>query len=278
MAEVEQEHGQEEQQQEEIEQHRKIRPRVVHEAIVQDGHEELDRTVSALVSSAFAAGLSMSLSLIVEGLLRAHLPDAPWRKLVVPLGYPFGFLVVILGRQQLFTENTLTAVLPFLDKRDLKTFWGVVRLWAVVLAGNVAGAHLAAWALGNTPAFPSEVQHHFTEISREALNPGFWTILLRGIFAGWIIALLVWILAALEGDGFAVIFVLTWLVAAGSFSHIIAGSVEVLFLAMTGQIPYGQFWTSFFVPALLGNSIGGVTLVTFLAHAQVRPDQEKDSY
>jgi len=268
----------EQHQDEQIEQHRKIRPRIVHEAIVEDGHEELDRTASALVFSAIAAGLSMSLSLIVEGLLRAHLPDAPWRKLMVPLGYPFGFLVVILGRQQLFTENTLTAVLPFLDKRDWSTFWRVVRLWAVVLVGNLVGAHVAAWALGNTPAFSQDVQHHFSELSHEALQPGFGGIVLRGIFAGWIIALLVWILAALEGDGFGVIFLLTWLVAAGSFSHIIAGSVEVLFLVMTGQLPYVQFWTSFFVPALIGNSIGGVTLVTFLAHAQVRPDQEKDSY
>lgn len=261
--------------QKDVEQHRKIKARVVHEAIVQDGLEELDRTVSALVFSAIAAGLSMSLSLITEGIFRAHLPDAPWRDLIVRLGYPFGFLVVILGRQQLFTENTLTAVLPFLDKRDLPTFWKVGRLWFVVLIGNLIGAHIAAWVLGNTPAFPQDIQSHFSAISHEAIEPTFGVVVLRGIFAGWIIALVVWILGAIESTGFAVIFTLTYLVAAGSFSHVIAGSVEVLFLAMTGQIPYSQFWTSFFFPAFLGNSIGGVTLVSFLAHAQVRPDQEQ---
>src|SRR5690349_8167211 len=82
------------------------RVHVVHEAIRIEGEEELKRTSSALAWSGLAAGLSMGFSLVTEGLLRSHLPDTPWRPLVSKLGYSAGFLFVVLGRQQLFTENT----------------------------------------------------------------------------------------------------------------------------------------------------------------------------
>ncbi|MGI4799523.1 MAG: formate/nitrite transporter family protein, partial [Janthinobacterium lividum] len=81
---------------------------LIHEIIRAEGESELDRSILALLLSGLAAGLAMGLSLITEGLLRAHLPEAPWRELVSKIGYAVGFLVVVLGRQQLFTENTLT--------------------------------------------------------------------------------------------------------------------------------------------------------------------------
>src|SRR5512141_611186 len=106
---------------------------IVHEAIRMEGEEELRRPSSALAWSAFAAGLSMGFSLVAEALLRAGLPDAPWRPLIAKLGYSVGFLVVILGRQQLFTENTLTVMLPLLERRSGRALLSVLRLWAIVL-------------------------------------------------------------------------------------------------------------------------------------------------
>ena len=120
---------------------------VVHEAIRLDGEEELRRSSSALAWSGLAAGLSMGFSLVGEGVLRACMPDAPWRPAIAKLGYSLGFLIVILGRQQLFTENTLTAILPLLARRNLGTLWQVLRLWTVVLAANLAGAHVFAWVV-----------------------------------------------------------------------------------------------------------------------------------
>src|SRR3954471_18464498 len=89
---------------------------VVHQAIVAEGVEELERSTAALAWSGLAGGLAMGLSLIAEAILQTHIPDASWRPLVSKLGYAVGFLVVILGRQQLFTENTLTPILPLLDR------------------------------------------------------------------------------------------------------------------------------------------------------------------
>ena len=87
--------------------------RVVHKALRQEGEEELERSSSALAWSALAAGISMGLSLLAQGTLRHHLPDTEWRILITSLGYAVGFIAVTLGRQQLFTETTLTAMLPF---------------------------------------------------------------------------------------------------------------------------------------------------------------------
>ncbi len=243
--------------------------RVVHEAIRLEGEDELARPWRALAWSALAAGLSMGFTLVAEGLLRSFLPDAPWRSLVSKLGYPVGFLVVILGRQQLFTENTLTAVLPLLSRRDRATLAKVARLWIVVLICNLLGAALFAWAAAVSPAFTPEVKRAFGEIGREAVSLGFGAALLRGILAGWLIALVVWLLPAAETGRIAVIFVLTYLIGLGQFPHIVAGSVEALFAVASGRFSTGGYLAGYLSPTLLGNIIGGVSLVSALNHAQV---------
>src|SRR4051812_42738498 len=126
--------------------------KVVYKAILLEADEELGRSTSALFWSGVAAGLSMGLSLITEGVMRAHLPDTHWRLLVAKLGYSVGFLMVILGRQQLFTENTLTPMLPLLQRRDGKTFMNVMRLWGIVLLANLLGAAAIALVAAKTSA------------------------------------------------------------------------------------------------------------------------------
>src|SRR5690242_17819409 len=145
---------------------------VVHEAVRREGEEELKRSNSALAWSGLAAGLSMGFSVILEGILRAHLPETQWRPLVAKFGYSAGFLLVILGRQQLFTENTLTPMLPLFHKKDRPTLFNVARLWSVVLLANMCGALAVAWAIANTGAFPPPVRDAFTAIGRDSLSPG----------------------------------------------------------------------------------------------------------
>ncbi len=258
-----------EREKEEAAQRSSVTVHVVHEAVRHDGDIELERSAAALASSSLAAGLSMGFSFIAEGLLRTYLPDAHWRPLVAKFGYSVGFLLVILGRQQLFTENTLTAVLPVLARRSLPAAGRMLRLWAIVLAGNLAGAHIVAWVLGNTPAFSPEVQHSFADIARETIAVGPGTAILRGVFAGWLIAMIVWMRAATESGHIPLIVIITYFVALGSFTHIIAGSIEALFLVVTGSIPWTQYLTGYMLPVLLGNTLGGVSLVAVLNHAQV---------
>jgi formate/nitrite transporter FocA (FNT family) len=242
---------------------------VVHEAVRREGEEELKRTPTALAWSGLAAGLSMGFSMIGEGILHSNLPDAPWRPLVAKFGYSAGFLITILGRQQLFTENTLTPMLPLFHRRDRETLYRVARLWAIVLVANVAGALAVAWVLGNTEALPANVRASFGSIATEAVGGSFGTVVIRGIFAGWLIALLIWVLPFTETARFFVIVAFAWLVGVGGFAHVVAGSVETFLLWTTGAAPFSQVVGGYLLPALIGNIIGGVSLVAVLNHAQV---------
>jgi formate/nitrite transporter FocA (FNT family) len=249
--------------------------RIVHEAILAEGIEELRRPNAALAWSSLAGGLSMGFSLIAESMLRAQLPDTPWRPLVAKLGYSVGFLVVILGRQQLFTENTLTPILPLLEKRVPVSIANVLRLWTVVLIGNLIGAAAIAFAITHTDVFEPAIRQAMTAIGQEAIEPGFGTVLLRGVFAGWLIALIVWLLPFAESARVWVIVIITYVIGVAKFSHIIAGSVEVFTLATSGEAGWGHVLGGFVLPALIGNIIGGVALTAALNHAQVVAGQEE---
>jgi len=242
---------------------------VVHDAVRNEGEEELERPTTALAWSGLAAGLSMGLSLIGVGAMRAMLPEASWTPLVARMGYTLGFIAVILGRQQLFTENTLTVVLPLMQRRRLSTLLNVLRVWVVVLVSNLVGAIFVAWATAKTPAFPAEMREAFVTIGVIAAEPDFGVTLVRGIFAGWIIALLVWLRPSAEGNRLWVVFLLSYIVGLTHLSHVIAGTIEVMNAAFAGQVTWWECFAGYLVPSLLGNVIGGVTLTAAVNHAQV---------
>ncbi|MDA9548095.1 MULTISPECIES: formate/nitrite transporter family protein [Bradyrhizobium] len=242
---------------------------LIHETIRAEGEQELERRWWAIVLSGFAAGLSISLSLIVQGELHALISDEATRRLVAPLGYTVGFLVVVLGRQQLFTENTLTPILPLLHNRDLGTLASVLKLWILVLASNIAGTWAAASVLARTSIFEPRIVDAFIDLSRPTIEGTFSSTFVRAIFAGWLIASMAWLLPAAKGSRAHIIVVMTYVVALGQFLHIVAGSIECAFLVQSGLASFSQYASDFFLPTLLGNIIGGTTLVALLNYGQV---------
>ena len=242
---------------------------ITYEVIRREGEKELERSPYALAWSGLAGGLSMGFILIAKGLLYSHLPDAAWRPLVTNLGYAVGFLIVILGSQQLYTENTLTPIVPLLTRKTGDIFARVMRLWGIVLVTNLLGTIVFGWAVAWTTLFEPEVHEAFLSIAREALRADFATTFVRAIFAGWIIALMVWMLPAAHREQVPVIVVMTYLVGVSGLAHIIAGSTEVAYLVARGVASWGDYFGGFVLPTLLGNTLGGVTLVAALNHAQV---------
>jgi formate-nitrite transporter family protein len=242
---------------------------IVYEAIRREGEEELRRPATALAWSGLAAGLSMGFSFIAEALLQAYLPDQPWRPLVAKVGYSVGFLIVVLGRQQLFTESTLTAVLPLLLRKDRDSFVRLLRLWGIVLPANLAGTFLFAFCLAHVGLFDGHVQQCLGQIGGNHLGIPFGIVLVRAIFAGWLIALMVWLLPGAEQSRVSVIVIITYLIGLGAFSHVIAGSTTVFYLVARRTISADAYLMTFFLPTLLGNIIGGVSLVAALGHGQV---------
>lgn len=242
---------------------------VIHEIIRAEGDAELDRSNVALAWSGLAAGLSMGFSFAVQALIRSGLADGGVQHLVASLGYAVGFLIVVLGRQQLFTESTLTAVLPAIADRSLKTATNTLRLWVVVLCANLVGTWIFAAALAFGHPLPPETNGSLATLAAESLAHPFWNTLLRAVFAGWLIALMVWLLPSANEARFFVILALTWVVALAKLSHIVAGSSEAAYAVLTNTASFGDYWLKFVAPTLLGNIIGGVSLVALLNHAPV---------
>jgi formate/nitrite transporter FocA (FNT family) len=255
-----------------VEEKRAPRAAVLHEIIRREGEQELKRGAAALGWSSLAAGLSMGFSLLARGLLRAHLGNLPGNFLLENFGYCFGYLVVILARQQLFTENTMTAVLPLMTEPSLRKFGALLRMWSIVLVGNMIGAALFAYGVLHMQQFDDATQSAFTAIGRELMENSPMQMFTKGILAGWLIAMMVWLLPSVENSKIAIIVIMTYLIAIGGFTHIIVGSVESLYLVFAGDLPFADFISHFALPTLAGNVVGGSLIFALISHAQVRSD------
>ncbi|MEI8275111.1 MAG: formate/nitrite transporter family protein [Hyphomicrobiales bacterium] len=242
---------------------------VIYEVVRRLGDDEMARPITSLWWSGVAAGLSISFSLLAQAILQAHLPDTEWRPLVVGLGYCVGFLIVVLGNQQLFTESTITVVLPFLKDTSWRNFWRVCRLWTIVLAANMAGTFVAALFCTFTPVLKPEFLAGMVEVSRHLTEMSWPTMLLAGVSSGFIIAAMVWMIPTAETAKFAVIALMTYLIAIGGFTHIVTGSLEAYMLVFAGEWLWWQMIVQFMVPVLIGNIIGGTALFAVISYAQV---------
>ncbi len=248
------------------------RPAVVYEIIRVQGEIELRRPVSALWWSGVAAGISIGFSFLTEAGIAAHLPEGGWSVIIAKLGYAVGFLIVILGHQQLFTENVLTAVLPVMARKQATWVLRMLRLWGIVLAANIAGCLIFALAIVFLPIIPTDVAAALSRIVTTVMSNTPGEMFAKGIGAGWLIAALVWILSSTEHVEFLIISLLTYLIALFGFTHIVAGSVEALYGVLTGLTTWDAAIFRFFLPTLAGNVFGGTVLFSVLSYAQVREE------
>ena len=249
-------------------------PHEIHDVIRQEGEDQLRRHGGAIAWSGLAAGMSMGFSFLTMALIGGRLPDAEWTPLVTSLGYTLGFLIVILGRQELFTETTLTPVLPILSHFTTKRLFRLFRFWAIVLSTNILGTWLFAWAISHENFFIPTVWQNLQAIAVEAVQEPFWPMMFKAILAGWLIALMVWILPGAGPAKLPIILVITYTVAMGHFSHAIAGSCEGAFAVITGSKTLGDYFFVFLIPTVLGNVIGGVALVALLNYAPLATESE----
>ena len=263
------------QEQHDVDKSQPPRAAVLHEIIRTEGDLELERSVAALWWSALAAGLTMGLSLMAMGLLNSRLPDAEGFKVIASFGYCAGFLAVILARQQLFTEHTLTAVLPIMSNPTLNNFARLLRLWSVVLVGNLCGTLLVAYVMLNLPIFDTKTDMAFLDIGRKVMENSPWQMFAKGIVSGWMIATMVWMIPSMESAKIWIITLITYLMALGDFTHIVVGAAEVSYLVFAGELPWKDFWLIFAGPTLAGNIIGGSFIFALISHAQVRSDTQK---
>lgn len=254
---------------EDIEGHSTPRTPVIYEIVRRHGDEEMARPLGSLWWSGVAAGMSISFSLLAQSILQVHLPDAQWRPLITGLGYPAGFVMVVMSRQQLFTETTITAVLPVLAEFNGRNLGRLARMWAIVLTANFAGTLFAALFSTFTPVLTTDLYNGLVDLSRHLNDYSLVEMFFRGIAAGFLIAAMVWLIPSAETAQFFVIVLMTYLIATGGFVHIVAGSVDAFLLVLNGEMSWLAMLTQFTLPVLAGNIVGGTALFAVLAYAQV---------
>lgn len=241
----------------------------MHDHVVEAAEEELERPASELLISAVASGLLVSFSFVAGAFLVHHGPESQ-KAILLAAAYPLGFAFVVMAQHQLFTENTLEPVLPVLEKRDRESLRKMLRLWAIVLPGNLIGTIVFAFALARTPVLEPGMHEPLASVAADALKGGAGIVFYKAIWAGWLVALMAWLLAATKSTTAQIIMI--WLatapIAALGFRHSIAGATEVFYLTFTGAISLGEALVGFELPALLGNVIGGVVLVAMVNHGQ----------
>lgn len=255
---------------EDIEERSAPRTPVIYEVVRRLGEQEMERPATSLWWSGLAAGLSISFSLLAQAILQTGLPDEPWRPLITSFGYSVGFIMVVLSRQQLFTENTITVVLPVMAEFSPRNVALLARMWAIVLAANVVGTLFAALFCSFTPVITPELKHAMLEISRHSvLRDDVVEMFLKGISAGFLVAAMVWLLPSAGAAQIYVIALMTYLIGAGGFAHIVAGSMDAFMLIANGDLAWQRMILDFFLPVLAGNIVGGTVLFALLSYAQV---------
>jgi len=248
---------------------RRLTASEIFDAVTEIAGDELKRSPRALAFSGLAGGLTMGLTGLAVASVQAMLTGNPLQDLVSRLVYPIGFIAVIIGRAQLFTENTLYPVVLVLDER--KHFRRLFRLWAIVFFCNVAGSFCFAVLAIRSGALHSEIAERLVHLGTVAASGSSGHLFWSGIIGGWLIALVAWQVTASHWTigQIAMVWLLTFVVGAGKFAHCIAGSGEILSSVVAGVVPVSSYfhWLLF---ATLGNIVGGVFIVSLLNYGQVR--------
>jgi formate-nitrite transporter family protein len=238
-----------------------------------NAHSEVRRSTQALAFSGLAGGLTMGLTGLGVATALAVLPDSPSRDFVAYLLYPLGFIAVIIGRAQLFTENTLYPVALILSER--RHVLDTARLWAVVFASNVMGAIAFSALAIRTDALNREISQQLVQSGTQLVGGSVSHVFWSAVIGGWLIALVAWLVTASHWTigQIAVIWLLTFVVGIGRFSHCIASSGEIMSAVFAGSVPFARY-LSWLAVATAGNIAGGVTIVTLLNFGQVKAGED----
>ncbi len=241
----------------------------------------------SLFVSSIAAGLEVGFSFLMILLVIASygtiLSDVNL-KFALGLAYSVGFLFVVLGKSLLFTEHTAMAVMPVL-KRE-RSLNDLLNLWSFIYFGNLLGGlffSIILYFLGDSMnLYTPEMVGGF---AKKICKFGFPTIVGSAMIAGWLMALLSWILSASKDtiSKIAITIIITFFIGVGGFHHCIVGFIEIFTGFLKGYISVGQL-LSVQVASTIGNILGGVIFVALIKYGQyvepkefmeIYPDEEK---
>ena len=249
-------------------------PEIIEDA-ARIGAKRLRRPLAGDVITSFIGGMSVSFGAVAMAVAAASFAGsltAPSPALVAgALFFPVGFLILLVGKSELFTENFLLPVTGVLRHRGSAR--QLLALWVVTLGGNLVGALLFAFLLSRGEVLATGASEELAVLASHKVAYDLPTAFVKALFAGWLITALTWLLIAAEGMGPRL--VLIWTVAAlivlGQFNHVVISAAE-LFMAMLlgAPITVGDWLRANFLPALAGNILGGLIFETLLQYVQAQ--------
>jgi formate/nitrite transporter FocA (FNT family) len=267
----------------EIEPKKASRQILLHEIL--EGRAVLERSAGGLFVSALSAGLDIGFSLFLMAVMMTRLQGESFSptmaKLLIAIAYAVGFIFVVLGRSELFTEQTTLAVLPVLNRKA--SLAALVLAWAVVYVANLIGAAVfAALAVVIGPMHGVIERPVFGEIALSLVAHSALSLFLGAVLAGWLMGLMSWLVAASRDTISQVVLVgiIATVIGFATLPHVIAGSVEVLAGVFSGQGVTAQDFGHFLLWSTLGNALGGSVFVALIKYSHAiqsgPPDQPSD--
>ncbi|MDT8383458.1 MAG: formate/nitrite transporter family protein [Gammaproteobacteria bacterium] len=247
---------------------------------INEGLEQLHRHTVSLTLSSVAAGMILGFTAMVVGVVASGMADVDQPTLVrlaTALVYPLGFIICIISGTQLFTEHTATAVYPVLDRKA--PFRSLLRLWIIVLIGNLIGAAFIAGLLTFADNI-IQAKAGYIIVAHHLVSPATLDLIISGTLAGWLMALGGWLIMSTQAtlSQIVCIYIVTFLIGMGGLHHSIAGSVE-MFTAYFISDQFSLQQTARFIGlAVLGNLIGGSIFVAILNYGHIRKTQELEEH
>ncbi|MBR3961647.1 MAG: formate/nitrite transporter family protein [Clostridia bacterium] len=255
-----------------LHEHAPLPPQLIFKIIRHEGEEELARSFRALAFSALAAGIFVSFSFLFRSVFHLHMGNSQFEPLISSLGYTVGFLIVILGRMQLFTENPITTIIPLLSEWSFSRLFKVIRLWSTVFLFNIIGTTIAAIFFASPYTLSPEIESAMHEVASNVMLLQPIENILRGIPAGIIIAAIVWTSPQTKNFRFVMIMFFVYFIALGDFTHVVVGSCEMAYEVIKGDAGFIEYFFKFLIPTGLGNVIGGTMIFTLLIYNQVKKE------
>ncbi|MFC7202230.1 formate/nitrite transporter family protein [Haloferax namakaokahaiae] len=237
----------------------------VFQRIVAAADEEITSGARELFFSALAAGFAITITFLLYVSMKASTGGDP---VLSALLYPLGFVYIIIGGYQLYTENTLPPVALTLER--LASVPALLRNWVVVLAGNLLGGTLGAAALAYGGVLSPEAADAALEIAQAGVETPWTSLFFKAAFAGLIVAGVVWVTFAARDtiSRLVVVYMAFLAVPLGGLFHVVVSYTEMVYLVMNGRLSFLVGLNEFVVPVLLGNTFGGVVLVTIVNYFQ----------
>ena len=237
----------------------------IFQRIIAAADEEMDTGTRELFFSALAGGFAITITFLVYASLTAKTDGHP---VLSALLYPLGFVYIILGGYQLYTENTLPPVALVLER--LASFPALLRTWTLVALGNFAGGALGALALAYGGVFEPSTAAAAIELSEKGLHTDWWALFVKGGFAGLVVAGVVWLDYASRDTitRFVLVYVAFLVIPIADLFHVVVSFTELAFLFYLGEAALLPGLVGFVLPVLLGNTLGGVLLVTVVNYFQ----------